>query len=119
MRLSGKFMKVKNLEGTASLNCSCQTWLNHWENHSGASFPTKCCVKGCGNNPEVGAHVQRNDFLFQIFGIAESHWIVPMCIHHNNQRGMQLSIWDETKLVSADIFKTCKRKTPPWWHKFV
>ena len=64
---------VENIEDTAQEDCACGTWLQHWENYSPDELPKKCVAKGCNNNVEVGAHVQK------VLGNDNTAYIVPFC----------------------------------------
>jgi hypothetical protein len=109
---------IKNVEGTSNLTCACDNWLVHWRNHSNITSPKACCVNGCKNAPEVGAHIHKMDMNFgicSIMGFKPDCYIVPMCTHHNNQRGAKLEIAGSTIFVSSNPSNTCK-KTHKWWH---
>lgn len=95
-------MKLKNINGTAQLNCSCGSWLQHWENYSGQTA-TYCGEVSCTNTDLVGAHVQKADSY-------DSAWyIYPLCNKHN-QAGGTLEVSDTYKLVSANKSQTCERR---------
>ena len=93
-------MKVKNLNGTSQRTCTCGSWLKHWENFGGCSA-TFCSVIDCSNIAEVGGHVQKADEN-------DKKWyIIPLCKSCNNKRGGELEIYDDTKLVFANVSETC------------
>ena len=97
-------MKVKNINGTSDNTCKCGSWLDHWKNFSGQSVPTYCPEEGCIQNPEVGAHVQKDSS-------ADSSWyIVPLCKIHNGQTGQSIAISESVRLVSANVSSTCGKK---------
>ncbi len=93
-------MKVKNLNGTSGNTCNCGSWLQHWKNYSGQTA-NKCVVNNCGNNPEVGGHVQKDSLLDQ------NWYIIPICKTCNAKRGQDLDIYDKVKLVSENVSQTC------------
>lgn len=94
-------MKVKNINGTAQLSCSCTSWLAHWERFSGQTA-TYCCEEKCLNKDLVGAHVQME-------GSNNGKWyIIPLCNAHNRAGG-SLTIIDAYKLVSANKAETCAK----------
>ncbi len=93
-------MKVKNINGTANNSCSCGSWLDHWKRYSGQPIPAYCAEKSCIQRPDVGAHVQKDNFL-------DSSWyIVPLCNAHN-RKSAALEIVDSVKLVPANVSMTC------------
>jgi hypothetical protein len=97
-------MKVKNINGTSENTCKCGSWLEHWKKFSYQVLPATCPEMTCYGNPEVGAHVQKDD-------PDDSTWyIVPLCKTHNAQTGTALTISDRVALVSANVSKTCGRK---------
>lgn len=73
-------MKVTNINGTSDHDCSCGSWLKHWENYNylGQKRPLIC--PACGSPfVEVGAHVQKH-------ASADEKWyIVPLCKGCNNK----------------------------------
>ena len=98
-------MNVKNLNGTTTNNCKCDSWIDHWKSFSGQTVK-QCVVKGCTNNPEVGGHVKKDSKT-------DSAWyIIPICDECNKKRGQDLDVHDKVNLVSANVASTCgKEKT--------
>lgn len=93
-------MKVRNLNGTSSNSCKCDSWLAHWGNFS-KQTTKQCVVSGCTNVPEVGGHVQK-------VSLADQSWyIIPICKSCNRQHGEELEITDKVNLVSANVNYTC------------
>lgn len=94
-------MKVKNVNGTGHIECGCRSWLEHWKNFGGLFFPLHCVEVMCFQEPEIGAHVQKD-------GSQDDAWyIVPLCKKHNNQIGATLTISDSVALVPANVSQTC------------
>lgn len=93
-------IKDKNLNGTSDNICKCGSWLQHWKNFSGQTA-NRCVVNNCGNNPEVGGHVQKDNPLDQ------SWFIIPICKSCNGKNGQDLYIDDAVNLVSANVSQTC------------
>lgn len=88
----------KNKRGTGNRNCRCGSWKQHWLNFSGRGWPNNCCVKWCGEEAEVGAHI----FNLRVSG----EKIVPMCRACNN-RDDNFDLNADTVLVSANQSETC------------
>lgn len=88
----------KNKKGTAERSCSCGSWKQHWINNSNESWPTKCSVKGCTNDAELGAHVIN-------LKVSGEH-IVPMC-NSCNQLNSEFELKGKVRLVSANVANTC------------
>jgi hypothetical protein len=94
-------MKLNNINGTSDRTCSCGTWLDHWKNFSGMRLPTCCPETFCVQEPEVGAHVQRDD-------ATDKNWyIVPLCKKHNAETGKSITVSHSVGLVSANVKETC------------
>lgn len=92
-------MKVRNINGTSDNDCKCGSWIQHWENFSGATVMF-CSEKNCTNTDLLGAHVQKmysNDW-----------YIIPLCQKHNKTAD-ELEIVDSTIFVSANRSKTCEK----------
>ena len=84
--------RYRNLRNTGQRKCSCGTWFKHWRNETG-SRRKRCAAYGCGNDAEVGAHVQSVRGKLQ--------WIVPLCKPCNNlQEPFELELTVE--LISAN-----------------
>jgi len=92
-------MRVKNLNGTSQRTCECGSWLKHWENF-GEDIAIICSVVNCGGDAEVGGHVQK-------IGNDNKWYIIPLCKSCNAKFGQELNIDNDTKLVSANVSKTC------------
>lgn len=93
-------MKVKNINGTSDNSCNCGSWLAHWKNYSGQLLSQWCAEANCINQPEVGAHVQKDS--------RDAAWyIVPLCREHNSKRGATLDLVPAAVLVSANVANTC------------
>ena len=93
-------MKVKNINGTSSNTCHCDSWLKHWEKFSGETAGL-CVEKSCTEHATVGAHVQKSTPLDQ------SWYIIPLCKGHNNRKGEEIELYGSPVLVSANVNKTC------------
>jgi hypothetical protein len=96
-------VKVINVNGTSSSICVCGSWLNHWSYFSGQSLPSLCSVVTCMHRPIVGAHVQKDS------ATDKSWYIVPLCKVHNDRTGDSLDIFEDIKLVSANVSETCDK----------
>jgi hypothetical protein len=86
-----KEISAINLKGTAWKNCSCGSWINHWENFSEENA-NKCSIKGCNKSSVLGAHIK----LYGITAtskddedLSNKHFIVPMCNSHNKQANIK------------------------------
>jgi len=95
-------MKVHNINATSQSNCKCGNWLDHWKNFSGQSLPALCPVKTCINEPEVGAHVQKDS------STDKAWYIVPLCKTHNAQTGKSLELLDSVEFASPNVAATCR-----------
>lgn len=96
-------MRVTNINGTSPNTCKCGNWLEHWKNYGRQPLPRYCPEKTCMQQPEVGAHVQKE-------GSPDRGWyIVPLCRSHNGQTGTTLEVSDNVALVSANVGETCGR----------
>ena len=95
-------MKVTNINGTSEYDCSCGSWLKHWEkfNSAGQSKPYLC--PACGSPfVEVGAHVQK-------FGSFDDKWyIVPLCKACNNKSSSTILDIGNCSLAPASRALTC------------
>lgn len=83
----------KNNNGTADRDCSCGSWKQHWIDSSGRSWPEKCSVASCSNEPTLGAHVINT----KVSGVK----IVPMCPSCNGLDAL-INLGYGITLVSAD-----------------
>jgi hypothetical protein len=95
-------VKVKNVNGTSGLSCSCEGWLNHWKEFSGTSMPSYCSEKNCRTKPECGAHVQK-------YSLFDAKWyIIPLCTKHNAKTA-EMEVVGSTILVPANVSETCAK----------
>lgn len=72
--------------------------MQHWCNATQQPWPKQCCVAGCINPAEVGAHVINSE--------ATGEFIVPVC-KSCNARADTFSLKSGTPLASANQQKTC------------
>jgi hypothetical protein len=94
-------MRIKNINGTSDIACTCGTWMEYWEKFSGQKT-TFCLAVGCMGKDLVGAHVQKT-------GARDDNWyIYPLCISHN-ERSKELEVSDGYKLVPADKAEMCEK----------
>ena len=94
-------MKVKNINRMGHNTCRCRSWLEHWKHFGGPHLPLHCAESLCFQEPELGAHVQKD-------GSQDDTWyIVPLCKKHNGQIGATLTISDSVALVPANVSETC------------
>jgi hypothetical protein len=91
--------KVKISSNPPEKPCRCGNWFQHWKNFS-HRFITGCPVEGCGKKDLQGIHVQKLD------PNDTEIYIVPLCKEHAESKA-ELNILEATKLVSADLKKTC------------
>lgn len=92
-------MQITNINGTADNQCTCGSWLKHWEKYSGQTTDY-CQANGCLNKDIVGAHVQLAN------SIDKKWYIYPLCNKHNMHTGI-LEVSNSYKLVSANKSETC------------
>lgn len=94
----------QNKQGTADRPyCSCGSRKDHWEKQTYRRFPVFCCVFGCFNSAEVGAHIYR-------IGSSGTEYIAPFCKEHNIYHPYdKFTLELNTELVEANISKTCGR----------
>ncbi len=97
---------VKNENGTSRLTDSnCGSWLQHWKNYGGDDDTPFCCIKGCSDFAEHGAHVTRPNATKEFY---KTHlYIVPMCASHNGMHGKRLIAKAGTIFVRANQSETC------------
>jgi hypothetical protein len=89
--------RVKNLNGTTGLRCSCGSWIKHWFKYTKSARKT-CAVVGCMQTASVGAHVISCDKRTDV-----QWWIAPFCSGHNNWRFTEpVFLKTEIELVSAN-----------------
>lgn len=82
-------LSIKNEEGRAHLHEKCKhcgTWTEHWEYHA-RQRATTCCVQGCSNTAEVGAHVN----MPFCENAEKLTYIGPMCKKHNASKDVLTS----------------------------
>lgn len=92
---------VHNKANTANLNCSCGSWLSHWEAfHQGKS--EFCSFYGCFSTDLEGAHVHLIPDDNQVY-------IIPLCHAHNMTEG-DMRFYEDVELVSANKQETCEKK---------
>lgn len=98
-------MKLRNIKGTSENDCSCGSWIAHWEKFSGEKAPSTCPAIGCKNTGTEGAHVRKGG------GSTDQDWyIYPLCRSHNKKTDQELEVSDAYQLVSANKAKTCDKK---------
>ncbi|MGZ2372022.1 hypothetical protein ACXR6G_19800 [Ancylomarina sp. YFZ004] len=85
----------KNTNGIAVNDFDSESWKQHWMDSTGRSWPKKCSVASCSNEPTLGAHVI-ND---KVNGAK----IVPMCPSCYKLHSL-INLSYGISLVSADIF---------------
>jgi hypothetical protein len=94
-------MRLKNINGTLDKECSCGSWLKHWEKFSGQTT-LFCQAVGCVRADVVGAHVQ-------VAINPDNKWyIYPLCDTHSRQSG-ELDVSGFYKLVPANRRETCEK----------
>lgn len=83
---------LKNETGRSTTHPKCKScdasWIEHWKFHTN-KIPRQCCVNGCTNAAEVGAHVllpklrdeERRNLVY----------IAPMCGDHNKSSDLLIS----------------------------
>ena len=82
-------------------NCSCGSWLDHWNKFSGQPAAFLCPATMCVDKTEVGAHVQKEG------DGSKPAYIIPVCKNHASQIGQTITVNDYIPLVSTDISETC------------
>jgi hypothetical protein len=94
-------MKVRNLqEESHPPTCSCENWLQHWENNSGEKKNT-CSALNCSKNAEVGGHVQKRN-------VGDDRWyIIPICKSCNGKYGQEYEVETHTTFISIDLTSQC------------
>ena len=97
-------MNVKNINGTSRNQCKCGSWLKHWKNFNGGNQSNSCAAFNCYNEQKVGAHIQKEK------SSCRAWYIIPLCAKHNAQKGKSITIYSFTKLVSANVNKTCGKQ---------
>lgn len=97
-------MKIRNINGTSDNDCSCGSWIAHWEKFSGQKAPEFCPEESCVNTELVGAHVQKGG------GNTDQKWyIYPLCQAHNKQQTGDLEVSGAYVLVLASKAETCDK----------
>jgi hypothetical protein len=94
MCCKGKMMNILKAIETDHADCTCSSWLEHWNTYSGQPLSNCCAVLDCVYRPEVGA-------LVRAVGSEDDDWyIVPLCKEHTRQKGKSLYLTKSVKLVS-------------------
>ncbi|WP_120945779.1 MULTISPECIES: hypothetical protein [Helicobacter] len=75
-----------------------RSWIEFWKKETGKSSP-KCCIYGCSNSADRGAHVYLDD--------ERSWWVVPVCSSCNPADN---SSWD----VKADTIAVELKGSGKW-----
>ncbi|BCZ18719.1 hypothetical protein NHP190012_03610 [Helicobacter sp. NHP19-012] len=75
-----------------------RSWIDFWKEEAGQSSP-KCCIYGCPNKADRGAHVYLDE--------ERSWWIVPVCSECNPPDN---SSWD----VKANTIAVEARGSGQW-----
>lgn len=94
MSVTPRNWKITN--GIAVNNSTNVSWKQHWINSTGRSWPDRCSVSSCLNEPTIGAHIINED----VNGLK----IVPMCpscYEHPTVFNLGFGI----SLANADIFE--------------
>ena len=95
-------MKVTNINGTSEHDCSCGSWLKHWENYNSAKQSKPILCPACGLHlVEVGAHVQKYNSSDKIW------YIVPLCKSCNNKSSYTILDVGACALAPASRTSTC------------
>lgn len=98
-------MIARNINGTASHQCNCNSWLEHWERFS-EQEATTCVALGCTNHAQVGAHVQK--VSMGVLDPDDQRWyIIPLCRVHNGLHGQTIDLAGNPTFVSANVANTC------------
>ena len=90
-------MLAQNLKGTGDKKCNCDSWAHHYV-RGGGNWPETCRRVGCTEKAAVGAHI--------LVSVLTGTWIAPLCNACNKIEG-RFEIYSQTKLVSANVSKTC------------
>ena len=96
--LTGRDVKVRNLNVSSQIMGSTGSRLAHWEKTTRQSA-FLCFVKDCINRPTAGGLVQKDS------PTDRSWYIVPLCRDCNTKTGQDLDIWDEAVLVRRSDMK--------------
>ena len=98
-------MLVKNIRNTADLRCKCNHWLDHWMRYTNKRVIPTCSKFQCSQEAKVGGHV------IKCTDTDKKWYIIPLCIKHNSihNKGC-FKINKNTKLVSANVSKTCRNE---------
>lgn len=92
----------KSIEGSGDNKCKCGSWKKHWEKFSGVEFPKKCSVDGCNAEAEDGSH------MINTYD-SDRWWIVPTCHKCNTTYDKEMTLKDNTIIVSANRSITCEK----------
>jgi hypothetical protein len=95
-------IRVRNVVGTADLDCPCGSWLDHHERAIGR--PSYLCANiVCAGSPVVGGHV------IKIGNSMDSRWyIVPLCSSCNHKEE-EFEVSGNVRLVPASLSLKCGR----------
>ena len=63
-------------------------WKQFWCDHTGRKWPATCCIQGCGNPAEVGAHMYIKS--------CQQTFIVPTCQRCNKDGVHDYPDWVST-----------------------
>lgn len=97
-------MKVTNINGTSDNDCSCGSWLKHWDkfNTKGSKRPSQCPACGAWSVDD-GAHVQK-------YGSTDQSWyIVPLCHSCNMKAKSTVLDIGDCALAPANKSLTCEK----------
>jgi len=94
---------VKNINGTSEerykdQNCKCKSWLAHWRNNT-MSDRQYCCVIGCQQMVQVGAHVQIKDMR-----VGNAWYIAPFCKGCNNFNNVG-AMWLDARVTLVPVYQ--------------
>ena len=86
--------KVANVNGSSAQSGN---WKKYWCEHTGKSWPSKCCIHSCGNKPTVGGHVYINGEKGNQF-----YFILPICQSCNKDPNMNYGAgWASVKSTGS------------------
>ena len=84
-------------------NCSCGTWLDHYNKFSKQAAQVHCPLLMCVEKADVGGHVRKEG------GADNTTYILPLCQRHASQPGEIIVVNDYLPLVSANVSETCAK----------
>jgi hypothetical protein len=91
-----------NVHPPSESNCSCGTWLDHWNKFSGQPAQLLCPMLMCVEKNEIGAHVQKDN------SPDKTIYILPLCKNHA-QPGQSVTVNDFLPLVPTNLAETCAK----------